>query len=397
MTFAVTALGAFPPPTDHGFPTFLQFQKDGVNLGEATITIVNLADNLTATRGTGPNANVLTISAAAGGGSTDTVIEELTDDIVLGVEDDGKIFWSTIAVEVEVGDLATMPACTFVCPDAGSVTLHPTGAVALDGAQADVVANLATHPDGIVLLPRYGGTNAYSTTQPLATFAGLSDDPRANAQLAAYLDAKASAPTILAPLHMTANHTLDQTDNGRTFYSTATAARSVNIAAGALSTDFHFYIVVLAPGTSTIGVNNLAGVPAIITDGMDGTSPKLTVSRIGVIVEVRCNGTQDQFGVVGNPYLGDNGPVQITGDKTFVAADDGQAFEAMGAYNLTFPIGLRWKRGISIQLPSSGTDTFKSTGGTLLNGATGDITRDISTQRVVAVLPRTTVDSYDII
>lgn len=51
------------------FPDYLQFQKDGVDLGGPTVDTVNIANGITATRGVGEDANVLTLSVDGVGGS----------------------------------------------------------------------------------------------------------------------------------------------------------------------------------------------------------------------------------------------------------------------------------------------------------------------------------------
>lgn len=62
----VTPGGAEFTPTD--VPTFMQIQANGVNLGEPTVSTLNFAAGLTATRGTGGSANKVDVSAAGGGG-----------------------------------------------------------------------------------------------------------------------------------------------------------------------------------------------------------------------------------------------------------------------------------------------------------------------------------------
>lgn len=62
--FAVTPVAAFSTQNDEGFPDFLTWQQNGVNLGsDATVDTVNVTDGMTATRGTGETANVVTLTA----------------------------------------------------------------------------------------------------------------------------------------------------------------------------------------------------------------------------------------------------------------------------------------------------------------------------------------------
>ena len=78
MTFSITPAAGFPPQASDEFPNYLQWQMDGTNLGGPTIDTVDLVGDLSATRGTGENANKLTIAVASNpsGGSAAT-IEEL--------------------------------------------------------------------------------------------------------------------------------------------------------------------------------------------------------------------------------------------------------------------------------------------------------------------------------
>lgn len=61
--FSISPVGPFTPDTDEGFPQFLQWQADGLNLGGPDAGTVNIADGLIATRGEGENADVITIAA----------------------------------------------------------------------------------------------------------------------------------------------------------------------------------------------------------------------------------------------------------------------------------------------------------------------------------------------
>lgn len=76
-TFGLTPVGVFPPPTADDFPQYIQFQNQGSDLGGPDATTVNFSTNLTATRGTGENEGVVTVTASGGGaGSTLTVSQD---------------------------------------------------------------------------------------------------------------------------------------------------------------------------------------------------------------------------------------------------------------------------------------------------------------------------------
>jgi hypothetical protein len=58
--FQVTPAG-YVPADPGNFPDYLQFQQDGVDLGGPDADTVNVTNGLTATRGVGESANVITI------------------------------------------------------------------------------------------------------------------------------------------------------------------------------------------------------------------------------------------------------------------------------------------------------------------------------------------------
>ncbi len=60
--FSITPVGPFPTQNDDGFPQFLQWQDEGINLGGPDAEIINIVgDAITATRGTGEESNVVTL------------------------------------------------------------------------------------------------------------------------------------------------------------------------------------------------------------------------------------------------------------------------------------------------------------------------------------------------
>jgi hypothetical protein len=78
MTFGITPAGGFPPAAAEDFPNFIQFQADGTDLGGPDADTVNFSTGLTATRGTGENANVITVEADGGGGGVETYVANFT-------------------------------------------------------------------------------------------------------------------------------------------------------------------------------------------------------------------------------------------------------------------------------------------------------------------------------
>lgn len=64
--FSLTPSGNFPPPAADGFPQFIQFQFNGVNLGGPDADTVNFVAGgsgqpFSVTRGVGEDANVITV------------------------------------------------------------------------------------------------------------------------------------------------------------------------------------------------------------------------------------------------------------------------------------------------------------------------------------------------
>jgi hypothetical protein len=63
MAFSVTPVGPFPTSTDDGFPQFLQWQDEGIDLGGPDAEVINfVGDAVTATRGTGENEKTVTVT-----------------------------------------------------------------------------------------------------------------------------------------------------------------------------------------------------------------------------------------------------------------------------------------------------------------------------------------------
>lgn len=223
-----------------------------------------------------------------------TRITQLTGDYTLTAADDNVIFYATLPVIVTVPVLATMPACIFITPGSGSVTLHPTGGTLLNGATADILRSRVTDPAGFALSPVYGDSNNYSVTSGSSTFATLSGNPTDNSLLATALAGKVDA-LVQPAKKMTANYTLNAGDIGRTFYTQAAATRQVIVPAG-LPTNFWFDVQVRQGATSDITVNNGAGVSFVSV----GNAYRLT--QVGATGRVQCDGDQDSYFFSGTPY-----------------------------------------------------------------------------------------------
>jgi hypothetical protein len=66
--FSVSPAGntPFPAQTDEGFPQFIQFQSNGTDLGGPDADTLDFGPGLTATRGVGENANIVSVEVAVG-------------------------------------------------------------------------------------------------------------------------------------------------------------------------------------------------------------------------------------------------------------------------------------------------------------------------------------------
>jgi hypothetical protein len=62
MAFGITPAGSGIPATDTGWPRFIQFQNNGVNLGGPDADTVNFIGDIVATRGaSGEDENTVTV------------------------------------------------------------------------------------------------------------------------------------------------------------------------------------------------------------------------------------------------------------------------------------------------------------------------------------------------
>lgn len=75
--FSITPVTNMPAQTAGEFPQYLQFQADGANLGGRDADTLNFGSGLTATRGVGVNANVVSVTAAGDGGGNPSAVFQL--------------------------------------------------------------------------------------------------------------------------------------------------------------------------------------------------------------------------------------------------------------------------------------------------------------------------------
>lgn len=105
MSFSITPITNIPPPAAQEFPNFLTWQADGVDLGLADADTVNVTGGLFATRGTGENSNVITLS---GEGTPPTQIQFQEDGVDLGGPDADTLNFSTGITATRLGNTVTV-------------------------------------------------------------------------------------------------------------------------------------------------------------------------------------------------------------------------------------------------------------------------------------------------
>jgi len=89
--FSVTPLTDVPPPAAQEFPNFIQMQAAGTDLGGPDADTLNFGAGLTATRGTGENSNVVSVTGEAATSS----LQVQEDGVNLGEADVDTINFST--------------------------------------------------------------------------------------------------------------------------------------------------------------------------------------------------------------------------------------------------------------------------------------------------------------
>ena len=86
-------------------------------------------------------------------------------------------------------------------------------------------------------------------------------------------------------------------------------------------------------------------------------------------------------------------PVPVSVSRDLNASDNGQTLECTATVTLTVPAGL--PAGFSCAVLPSGTTSIASGGGSLLNGATGTVTRAAASNAAFAIIGRASAaDSY---
>lgn len=163
--FGLTPVTGFPPDTPDEFPNFIQFQNAGEDLGLADADTVNFRRGMRATRGTGENANVVTVEANVFAWSTvETDYDLVEADLGNGVKMDfaGSNVLLTVPGDTELGIADTDGDVSVLIMQAGpgvvtiagqsGVTINVRSALAAQTAgQYAVVSLIHTGTDEWVL------------------------------------------------------------------------------------------------------------------------------------------------------------------------------------------------------------------------------------------------------
>lgn len=149
MSFGITPATGFPPQASDEFPNYIQFQNQGSDLGLPNVDTVNFGRNLVASRGTGENANVVTVVADA------FTWSEIANDHLLTVNDIGN---GVKATHNSGPVIVTVPGDTQLGIDAEDVSVlimqAGAGSVSVVG-QSGVTVNVRS-----ALLPETAGQYA---------------------------------------------------------------------------------------------------------------------------------------------------------------------------------------------------------------------------------------------
>jgi len=101
MPFGITPLAGFAQQAPTEFPQFLQWQQDGVDLGDNAVQVVDLTGGLIGTRGTGENINTLSIAAP------DQAIQFQNAGVDLGTPTVDTLNFTGLVTATRVGNTVT--------------------------------------------------------------------------------------------------------------------------------------------------------------------------------------------------------------------------------------------------------------------------------------------------
>ena len=145
VAFSVSPVGPFPPATDLGFPDFLQWLLNGVNVGDTSVAFVNLVGAVDATIGTGEETDVLTVNIGAVPAPTPSVVtwRDVPGDTTLVIGDNNNGLscsqtgtTQTVTIPLDTGDptvdLPTGASVLIYAAGTATVALAAAGGVTLN-------------------------------------------------------------------------------------------------------------------------------------------------------------------------------------------------------------------------------------------------------------------------
>ena len=136
MAFGLTPVSGFPPPTPDEFPNFIQFRADGENLGGPDADTVDFVYPLVATRGTGENSNIVTVTSDENPYASPAVGASL---VAFKLSGSGSGAWTFTSL-VEDAGVGSWNDTTDIFTFAGAGVYQVQVS-----ARLDLVANLATY------------------------------------------------------------------------------------------------------------------------------------------------------------------------------------------------------------------------------------------------------------
>ncbi len=148
--FSITPVSAFPPVSDDGFPRFIQFQWDGVAVGDRAVENLNF---------TGPGVTNVTVNSAGS-----TVDVEIEGNPFAWVEAEGDYILGLADVNCGVATIGNSGSQQIIIPQESEVAWVDGDAILVlqdGGARAEIVCGAS----GMELIYRPAAFNPYTAGQ----------------------------------------------------------------------------------------------------------------------------------------------------------------------------------------------------------------------------------------
>jgi hypothetical protein len=148
--FSITPVAAYPPTSSDGFPRFIQFQRDGVDVGTRAVENLNF---------TGPGVTGMTVNSAGS-----TVDVEIEGNPFAWVEAEGDYTLSLSDVDCGVATIGNTGAQMIVIPPESDVP-WVAGAAVLVLQDGEAQAQVMVGASGMELIYRPAAFNPYTAGQ----------------------------------------------------------------------------------------------------------------------------------------------------------------------------------------------------------------------------------------